>query len=150
MLYICRLQSERQWLSNYAGKWSAYNASTGPVAYYSGSLQPVMKASIIPQPMDLTKLSGNGVLYVGYGLRDGPAATVADAFKEMADSQRYYKVWEIGAPLNDLGGGGLSKPGIQCMPGFFMGNKSVGFFCFFYVLYSKHDFAFGFFNPIFF
>ncbi len=48
---------EALWLSEGGGRWSAYNASTTPVAYYSGELQPVMQTSIIPQPTDVTAFS---------------------------------------------------------------------------------------------
>jgi hypothetical protein len=89
------------WLSQSGGIWSTYNAD--PVAYYSGELQPIMRTSIIPQPMDLTMFSGDGELLVGYGLRNSAAATVKDSFQDMVSNQRYRVVWVIGAALETTG-----------------------------------------------
>jgi hypothetical protein len=104
------------WLSEGGGKWSVYDADTGPVAYYIEGgdlpasaipqptvLQPVMRMSIIPQPMDLTEFSGDGELLVGYGLRNSATATVKDSFQDMVNNQRFSVAWVVGAPLETTG-----------------------------------------------
>ncbi len=115
-----RSRPDTLWLSEGGGKWSVYDASKDPVAYYiqgtdlqpvlpssilplPTELQPVMRISIIPQPTNLTAFSGDGELLVGYGLRNNTAATVKDSFQDMVNNHRFSVVWSIGAPLEHLG-----------------------------------------------
>ena len=85
------------WLYDHNRNWVAYDPNTNPVASYSsGTLEAILQVPIIPQPTDLTALSGDGELYVGYGLRNNASATVQDSFQEMLSNQRYSLVWEIG------------------------------------------------------
>lgn len=79
-----------QWLYNSDGKWSMYNDSKDPVAYYSGELQPVQRIGIVLRGKKLAALQnyGDGYLLVGYGLRNSASATIKDSFQDMKDNAR--------------------------------------------------------------
>ncbi len=97
-----RSRPEAIWLSDFAGVWTMYDPNTDPAAYYRSSEIVATKIThvyAIQQPMDLTAVSGDGELLVGYGIRNNTAVTTKDSFQEMVSSQRYSVVWSIGPEL---------------------------------------------------
>lgn len=92
------------WLLGNDLTWSAYD-SAKPINFdpyaitTSGPLLPLMPVPIIPLPLDLTVFSGDGEIWVGYGLRNSADATVKDAYQDMINNQRYKKVWLIGESI---------------------------------------------------
>ncbi|WP_333873366.1 hypothetical protein [Methylobacter sp.] len=105
-----RSQPDALWLLN-GNSWSAYD-SGNPIDVYPdsysyqlttpGVLQPVMHLPIIYVPLDLTAFSGDGEIWVGYGLRNSAEATVKEAYQDMITNQRYSRIWSIGgdAPIS--------------------------------------------------
>ena len=90
------------WLLASNLKWSAYDGGNpidfGPYGITTTEplrqVMPVMPVPIIPLPLDLTAFSGDGEIWVGYGLRN--SAEVKDAYQDMINNQRYARIWSIG------------------------------------------------------
>jgi hypothetical protein len=85
------------WLTD-GSEWRAYDDSEHPYMAYKrpAKLDPVIKAKIFMQQMDVTEFEGDGEIWVGYGLRKDESATEEDSFQDMMDNQRYYRLWQIG------------------------------------------------------
>ncbi len=81
-------------IPNDVHSWRVYDA-VSPARYLSGSLQPVTRMAILG-PTDISSLALDGEVWVGYGLRPQPGATVRDSFQEMLNSNRYSVVWVVG------------------------------------------------------
>lgn len=102
-----RSRPDELWLlTNYLA-WPKYDDSN-PIAFdpydvvSARGLQPVIPVPIIPLPLDLTAFSGDGEIWVGYGIRNNEAATVKDSFQDMLSNRRYSRVWAIGnGPVSD-------------------------------------------------
>ncbi|MGZ5050312.1 MAG: hypothetical protein ACXWF8_13235 [Methylobacter sp.] len=88
------LLTDNQAWPKYDGANPAAFAPNGIVS--AGELKPVIALPIIPSPLDLTAFSGDGEIWVGYGLRNSASATENDSFQDMLNHQRYDKIWTIG------------------------------------------------------
>jgi len=75
--------------------WYNYVPNQEPPVFFRGPLQPVIPATILSQPLDLTAWNNEGDLLVGYGLRTTSGATAADSFQEMLDNKRYHTAWLV-------------------------------------------------------
>lgn len=64
--------------------WHEY-AQQGPVAYFSGKLNPITPINVISRPTDLSSLSG-GTVSISYGIRETDSSTIADSYSEMTTS----------------------------------------------------------------
>jgi hypothetical protein len=70
---------------NYApAAWYEY-AQQGPVAYFSGKLNPIIPVNVMSRPTDLSSLSG-GTVRIGYGIRETENSTLADSYSEMTNN----------------------------------------------------------------
>jgi hypothetical protein len=78
------------WLYGF-GAWAAYD-SAAPVAYYGGTLLPILLLHVIPDPTNLTSFAGDGEVLVGYGL----GTTTSSSFQDMTSNQRYSTIWQVG------------------------------------------------------
>lgn len=68
---------------NYApATWYEY-AQQGPVAYFSGKLNPITPVNVMSRPTDLSSLSG-GMVSIRYGIRETENSTLADSYAEMS------------------------------------------------------------------
>ena len=85
------------WLTD-GSEWRAYDDNEHPYMAYKrpAKLEPVIKAKIFMQQMDVTEFEGDGEIWVGYGLRKDESATEEDSFQDMMDNRRYYRLWQIG------------------------------------------------------
>lgn len=88
------LLTDNQTWPKYDGANPATFAPNGIVS--AGGLKPVIELPIIPLPRDLTAFSGDGEIWVGYGLRNSASATEKDSFQDMLNHRRYDKIWTIG------------------------------------------------------
>lgn len=70
--------------------WHSY-AEQGPVAYYSGMLNPLIPVNVVSRPLDLSSLEG-GRITISYGLRENANATVADSYREMLGSEQRNRI----------------------------------------------------------
>ncbi len=61
--------------------WYEY-AQQGPVAYFSGTLNPIIPVNVMSRPTDLSSLSG-GRVRIGYGIRETDSSTLADSYDQM-------------------------------------------------------------------
>lgn len=89
------------WLSN-GTSWFAYEAGANPTSFIPFLIDPlrllmIIDLEIIPEPVDLSALVGDGELLVGYGLRNNTTDTAKESFQEMINHQRFSVVWKIGA-----------------------------------------------------
>lgn len=57
----------------------------GPVAYFSGELNPIILVNVMSKPMDISDLSG-GMVSISYGISETNSSTVADAYTEMTNN----------------------------------------------------------------
>ena len=70
--------------------WHSH-AEQGPVAYYSGVLNPLIQVNVVSRPQDLSSLEG-GRITISYGLRENANATVADSYREMLGSAQRSRI----------------------------------------------------------
>jgi hypothetical protein len=95
-------EPDKLWLYGIFRNWIAsdnnqylYPKATIPVS----KLEPVIEVPIFLDPTDVTEFVGDGEIWVGYGLRKGETSTEEDAFQDMMDNQRYYRLWQIGGSI---------------------------------------------------
>ena len=97
--------------------WSKYNPQQQEVVPFQKAiidgLQPVEPLYIVQNPIDLTRLIGDGELLVGYGLRTTAQATPKDSFQDMLDNKRFSVIWVVGSGAI---GGGMAVYGVQNFP----------------------------------
>ncbi|MEF3076727.1 hypothetical protein V2P20_17010 [Methylobacter sp. Wu1] len=95
-------EPDKLWLYGLFRDWidSDDNQYLYPKAFIPVSkLEPVMEVPIFLDPIDVTEFVGDVEIWVGYGLRKDETSTEEDAFQDMMNNQRYYRLWQIGGSI---------------------------------------------------
>lgn len=99
-----RMKNQQDTLWLFDGKdWTKHNDVDAPKPFIPyeynflplGKLHPVMATFVSNYPIDVSAYTGNGEVWVGYGLTS-ETRTLQEAFDDMIKNQRFNLIWEVG------------------------------------------------------